>query len=47
VALGVAFLDEVLDLRLVAGTVLVVVGIAVVSLRYDRAVSRAPSGKRP
>jgi drug/metabolite transporter (DMT)-like permease len=47
VALGVAFLNEVLDLRLVAGTVLVVVGIAVVSLRYDRAVSRAPSGTRP
>jgi drug/metabolite transporter (DMT)-like permease len=38
VALGVIFLDEVLDARLVVGTVLVVVGIVVVSLRYDQVV---------
>ncbi|HEX6138910.1 MAG TPA: EamA family transporter [Candidatus Limnocylindria bacterium] len=44
VALGVIFLDELLDLRLVIGTALVVAGIAVVSLRYDAAVSRAARG---
>jgi drug/metabolite transporter (DMT)-like permease len=43
VALGVIFLAEPLDLRLVAGTALVVAGIGVVSLRYDRRVSRTPS----
>lgn len=41
VALGVIFLDEALDWRLVAGTLLVVLGIGVVSLRYDALVSRA------
>jgi drug/metabolite transporter (DMT)-like permease len=38
VTLGVIFLDEVLDSRLVIGTVLVVIGIVVVSLRYDQIV---------
>jgi drug/metabolite transporter (DMT)-like permease len=38
VALGVIFLGEVLDARLLAGTVLVVIGIMVVSLRYDQVV---------
>jgi drug/metabolite transporter (DMT)-like permease len=38
VTLGVVFLDEVLDARLVIGTLLVVVGIVVVSLRYDQIV---------
>jgi drug/metabolite transporter (DMT)-like permease len=42
VALGVIFLDEPMDVRLVIGTVLVLVGIVVVSLRYDLRVSRAP-----
>ena len=38
VTLGVVFLNEVLDARLVIGTALVVVGIVVVSLRYDQIV---------
>lgn len=38
VTLGVVFLDEVLDARLLIGTVLVVIGIVVVSLRYDQVV---------
>jgi len=38
VTLGVVFLREVLDARLVIGTALVVVGIVVVSLRYDQVV---------
>jgi drug/metabolite transporter (DMT)-like permease len=38
VTLGVVFLNEVLDARLVIGTALVVVGIMVVSLRYDQIV---------
>lgn len=38
VTLGVIFLGEVLDWRLLVGTVLVVLGIMVVSLRYDQAV---------
>jgi drug/metabolite transporter (DMT)-like permease len=38
VTLGVVFLDEVLDARLLIGTALVVVGIVVVSLRYDQVV---------
>lgn len=38
VTLGVVFLDELLDARLLIGTALVVVGIVVVSLRYDQAV---------
>jgi drug/metabolite transporter (DMT)-like permease len=40
VALGVGFLGEVLDSRLLIGTVLVVLGIVVVSLRYDQIVRR-------
>ena len=39
VTLGVALLHEVLDARLLIGTGLVVVGIVVVSLRYDQVVS--------
>ncbi len=46
VALGVLLLDEQLDARLLAGTLLVVLGITVVSLRYDAPVSRVPSGAR-
>jgi drug/metabolite transporter (DMT)-like permease len=41
VTLGVVFLDEVLDARLLLGTGLVVLGIAIVSLRYDSVVSLA------
>jgi len=41
VTLGVAVLDEVLDARLLFGTALVVVGIAIVGLRYDAVVSLA------
>jgi len=40
VALGVFFLGELLDARLMLGTTLVVVGIVVVSLRYDQIVRR-------
>jgi drug/metabolite transporter (DMT)-like permease len=43
--LGVLVLDEVLDARLVVGTVLVLAGIVVVSLRYDAAVRRAARGR--
>jgi drug/metabolite transporter (DMT)-like permease len=39
VTLGVVFLRELLDARLAIGTGLVVVGIVVVSLRYDQVVS--------
>ncbi|MGZ8562486.1 MAG: DMT family transporter [Candidatus Limnocylindria bacterium] len=39
VTLGVIFLHEVLDTRLAIGTGLVVIGIVVVSLRYDQIVS--------
>ena len=46
VALGVTLLGEPMDVRLAAGTILVLVGIVVVSLRYDAAVSRVPSGVR-
>jgi drug/metabolite transporter (DMT)-like permease len=46
VGLGVLALGEPMDLRLAVGTVLVLIGIIVVSLRYDAAVSRAPSGVR-
>jgi drug/metabolite transporter (DMT)-like permease len=46
VALGVIFLDELLDAWLVAGTALVVAGILIVTLRYDARVSRVPSGAR-
>ncbi|MGH2457109.1 MAG: DMT family transporter [Candidatus Limnocylindria bacterium] len=45
VALGVVFLQEILDLWLAVGTGLVVIGIVVVSLRYDAAVSRAARGE--
>jgi drug/metabolite transporter (DMT)-like permease len=38
VTLGVVFLGELLDARLVIGTGLVVIGIVVVSLRYDQVV---------
>jgi drug/metabolite transporter (DMT)-like permease len=38
VTLGVIFLDEILDVRLVIGTALVVIGIVVVGLRYDQVV---------
>ena len=41
VTLGVAVLGEVLDARLLAGTGLVVIGIAIVGLRYDSIVSLA------
>jgi drug/metabolite transporter (DMT)-like permease len=45
VALGVSLLHEVLDARLAIGTGLVLVGIVVVTLRYDQVV-RALSGRR-
>ena len=35
-----------MDVRLALGTMLVVAGIAVVSLRYDRRVSRAAGGEQ-
>jgi drug/metabolite transporter (DMT)-like permease len=41
VTLGVFALGEVLDLRLILGTALVVIGIAIVGLRYDSVVSLA------
>jgi len=46
VGLGVLVLGERMDLRLAGGTILVLIGIIVVSLRYDAAVSRVPSGVR-
>lgn len=46
VAIGVLLLDERMDARLAIGTTLVLLGIIVVSVRYDSAVSRAPSGAR-
>ena len=46
VVLGVAFLSEVLDARLVIGTALVLAGIGIVSLRYDAAVRRAARGRK-
>lgn len=46
VALGVVVLREPLDVRLVIGTALVVVGIVVVSLRYHAPVTREPSEAR-
>jgi drug/metabolite transporter (DMT)-like permease len=45
VGLGTIFLGELLDLRLVVGTILVLAGIIVVGLRYDARVSRAPRGE--
>lgn len=46
VGLGVVALGEPMDVRLALGTILVLIGIIVVSLRYDAAVSRVPSGVR-
>ena len=46
VALGVLVLGEQMDARLIVGTALVLAGIIVVTLRYDAAVSRIPSGVR-
>lgn len=46
VTLGVVVLGEVLDLRLLAGAALVVVGIAIVGLRYDAVVSLATRAAR-
>ncbi|MGH2382567.1 MAG: DMT family transporter [Candidatus Limnocylindria bacterium] len=46
VTLGVVLLGERMDARLFLGTVLVLAGIIVVTLRYDAAVSRVPSGAR-
>lgn len=45
VALGVVFLDELLDARLLIGTALVLAGIGIVSLRYDAVVRRAARGR--
>ena len=44
VGLGVTLLGERFDPTLVIGTVLVIIGIAVVTLRYDLRMTRAPSG---
>ena len=44
VALGVIFLHELLDWRLAVGAALVLVGIVVVTLRYDARV-RSPAGR--
>lgn len=46
VAIGVLLLGERMDLRLAFGTALVVLGIIIVTLRYDLRVSRVPSGVR-
>lgn len=46
VGLGVLALGEPMDVRLALGTILVLTGIIVVSLRYDAVVSRVPSGVR-
>jgi len=46
VALGVLLLQERMDTRLIVGTALVLVGIVVVTLRYDAAVSCVPSRAR-
>lgn len=46
VGLGVLVLGERMDVRLAAGTILVLIGIVVVGLRYDASVSRVPSGVR-
>jgi drug/metabolite transporter (DMT)-like permease len=46
VALGVAFLREALDWTLVLGTMLVLAGIATVTLRYDSAVIRVARATR-
>jgi drug/metabolite transporter (DMT)-like permease len=41
VTIGVVLLNEILDARLLIGTGLVVLGIAIVGLRYDAVVSLA------
>jgi drug/metabolite transporter (DMT)-like permease len=46
VALGVLLLGERMDVRLILGTGLVLMGIIVVTLRYEAAASRVPSGAR-
>lgn len=46
VGLGVLALGEPMDVRLALGTIFVLIGIIVVSLRYDAGVSRVPSGVR-
>jgi drug/metabolite transporter (DMT)-like permease len=46
VTLGVVVLDEVLDARLLLGAGLVVLGIAIVGLRYDQVVSLATRAAR-
>jgi len=46
VTLGVVLLGERMDARLIIGTALVLAGIVVVTLRYDAALSRVPSGAR-
>ncbi|CAN5343712.1 DMT family transporter [soil metagenome] len=46
VALGVLLLGERMDVRLILGTVLVLMGIIVVTLRYDTTASRVPSVAR-
>ncbi|MGQ0607472.1 MAG: DMT family transporter [Chloroflexota bacterium] len=46
VTLGVVVLGERMDALLILGTALVLGGIIVVTLRYDAAVSRVPSGAR-
>ena len=46
VAIGVLMLGERMDVRLALGTVLVVLGIVTVTLRYDAVVSRVPGGVR-
>lgn len=46
VAIGVLLLGERMDVRLAIGTALVVLGIIIVTLRYDAVVSRVPGGVR-
>ncbi|MEO8247506.1 MAG: EamA family transporter [Chloroflexota bacterium] len=44
VGLGTIFLGELLDPRMIIGTILVLAGIVVVGLRYDARVIREPGG---
>ncbi|HSK94104.1 MAG TPA: DMT family transporter [Candidatus Angelobacter sp.] len=46
VGIGVLLLNELMDPRLAIGTALVVLGIVIVTLRYDAGVSRVPGGAR-
>lgn len=46
VGIGVLLLGERMDAWLAIGTALVVIGIIIVTLRYDLSVSRVPSGAR-